>query len=585
LIDAGFVLGSPASSSAGGAFAALEFAGLRPAATPVNRMEKGRGLMLRLIRRTDAGRAAGALCATALAIAVSASAALAAPHATAPRAFDQYARAYVAKYAASIPNGYGANCLGPAGNPAPGTAQWQLRDAVNQFCATQRLEDEYANPAFGLSFWTQAPGMYADQNIAMLLNPTHPHASLGQLVPGGTTADPFRTLARWTAAGRGRVTPISFPANDGATLNGYIFEPPTRGRPRYSHRVIGPPYPGVVITTGSIQGYQQMYFWAAEGLAEAGYEVMTYDVQGQGNSDTLPSSSNCTASSCEGVPFQQNYNFYQGSEDALNYFLSTPKHPYSSPAVASTSYNPAYGALNPKRVGIAGHSLGAGAVSTDGQCDPRVKAIVAWDNLATTTGTCRQNIPAGLPATAPAEPSLATPALGINSEYFLNPEPMTAPPDPQSKAAAYQQLVKAGTNSMQVGLRSSMHLEYSYVPFILPASHYGERVAFYYTLAWFDYYLRHMASGYKRLIAKAFDNSSDVHSIGGGSYDPSAAAADPTDPAAGNVPTLIKRLPVANRLSFYYDSEYTLTAPGRKHRAVTCLDMRADCPAVMPEYP
>jgi hypothetical protein len=139
---------------------------------------------------------------------------------------------------------------------------------------------------------------------------------------------------------------------------------------------------------------------------------------------------------------------------------------------------------------------------------------------------------------------------------------MSAPPDPQSKAGAYLQLVRAGTDAMQIALRSSMHLEYSYVPYILPASEYGERVAFYYTLAWFDYYLRHLVSGYDRLVATRFDNSSDVHSIGGGLYDPAVAAAHPSDPGAGNVPIMIKGLPVADRLSFYYDSEYSLTPPG-----------------------
>ena len=45
------------------------------------------------------------------------------------------------------------------------------------------------------------------------------------------------------------------------------------------------------------------------------------------------------------------------------------------------AYNPLYARLDTSRVGIAGHSLGAGAVSYVGQIDPRVKAIVAWDNL------------------------------------------------------------------------------------------------------------------------------------------------------------------------------------------------------------
>ena len=86
----------------------------------------------------------------------------------------------------------------------------------------------------------------------------HLHLTLAQFVPGGSTTDPFRTIERWTAAGKGRVDSISFPASDGATLNGYIFRPPASK---------AGPYPGVVITTGSIQGYQEMYFWAVSGLA------------------------------------------------------------------------------------------------------------------------------------------------------------------------------------------------------------------------------------------------------------------------------------------------------------------------------
>jgi dienelactone hydrolase len=532
------------------------------------------------------GRLAGSLLCSLLAALAFAGAGQALTRGGAQAALNGYARAYVHKYAtaADVPPDLG-NCLGPAGNPAPGTAQWDERDALNELCATARMQEEQANPAFFAEFWSQTPSLDARQTLSMLGSPLHPHVSLGQLVPGGSTTDPFRTIARWTGEHRGRVYPISFPATDGATLNGDVFEPPAHGRDPYTHERLKPPYPGVVITTGSIQGYEQMYFWAAEGLAEAGYQVLAYDVQGQGDSDTLPSSSNCTTSGCEGVPFQQNYNFYQGSEDALNYFLSSPSQPYSSPAIAgSDTYNPRWRDLNRREIGIAGHSLGASAVSTDGQCDPRVKAIVAWDDLATTTGSCASNIPAGLPADAPADPSLTTPALGFNSEYFLNPEPMTSPPDPQAKAAAYQQLAGAGTDAMQIALRSSMHLEYSYVPYILPASEYGERVAFYYTLAWFDYYLRHMRSGYKRLTAPRFDNSSDVHSIGAGNYSPSAAQADPANLGAGNEPIMIKRLSVANRLSFYYDSEYSLTTPGKKGKR-TCLDMRAGCPATMPQYP
>lgn len=468
------------------------------------------------------------------------------------------------------------DCFGPAGDPAPGTPAWQQRDAANMYCAGERMVDEYSSPAFGATFWPEGAAMYARQNVLMLTDPAHPHVTLEQVVPGGSETDPFRTIRRWKAAGRGRVSNISFPAADGATLNGHIFRPPAS---------VKGPYPGVVITTGSIQGYQQMYFWAAEGLAEAGYMVMTYDVQGQGNSDTLPAQQNCTGpQSCQGVPFQQSYNFYQGTEDALNYFFSSAKHPYTSPSAPATTgiYNRFSRQLDRDHVGLAGHSLGASAVSFVGQCDPRVTAIVAWDNLAPDSGTCAAQIPTGLPGDAPAKPTMTVPALGINSEYFLNQEPMQSPPDPQSKAAGYQQLVKAGTDAMQIALRSSTHLEYTYVPYILPASRLGERVAFYYTLAWFDRYVKGDTRATDRLTATMFDGSSDAHSIGAGTYDAAKAAASPADTTAGNVPYTIKGDKVADRLSFYYDSAYSLT---RHKEHVTCTDMRASCPATAPQYP
>ena len=101
---------------------------------------------------------------------------------------------------------------------------------------------------------------------------------------------------------------------------------------------------------------------------------MTYDVQGQGDFDLLPASSMRRRRApsrnvlCQGVPSHQNYNFYQGAEDSLNWFDSTA--------------NPYFSSSTRTRSGIAGHSLGAAAVSKVGQCDKRVKTIVAWDNLS-----------------------------------------------------------------------------------------------------------------------------------------------------------------------------------------------------------
>ena len=429
------------------------------------------------------------------------------------------------------------DCIGPAGDPAPGTPEWQQRDLENMWCATQRQQDEADSPAFASAFARQTPGLYVTQTGEQLQEPTRPRLTLGQWVAGGSTTDPFRTLSRWQDdLHRGRVFPITFTAADGARLHGHVFLPPAGKAP----------YPSIVITTGSIQGYQQMYWWAAEGLAEAGYLVLTYDVQGQGSSETFAHP--CDASACPGVPFQQSYNFVQGTRDALDYLFSRPGAP-----TAQGDVNPFWESVDRKHVGLAGHSLGASAVSLVGQQDPRVSAIVAWDNLAT----------------VPADTPLRTPALGVNSEYFFNPEPMQSPPDPHADDAGFRQLRAAGVDTMQVALRGSTHLEYAYVPYILPASRLGERVAFYYTLAWFDRYLRGSHQGLDRLVASTFDDSSDVHSIGAGTFDASAAAAA-GDVEAGNIPPAIAGQPVADRLSFYYLSAYSL---GRR----SCDDMRRGC--------
>ena len=51
--------------------------------------------------------------------------------------------------------------------------------------------------------------------------------------------------------------------------------------PYTSKKLVGP-FPGVVITTGSIQGSQGMYEWLAEDLAERGYVVVAFDSLGTG---------------------------------------------------------------------------------------------------------------------------------------------------------------------------------------------------------------------------------------------------------------------------------------------------------------
>ena len=100
-----------------------------------------------------------------------------------------------------------------------------------------------------------------------------------------------------------------FTARDGATLSGHVWA--TAPGPRSG--------PGIVITNGSVQADEQMYWYAAQTLAKDGYVVLTFDPQGQGQSDTLGQAPDET----EGVPAQTDGRpFYDGTEDAIDFFLS-----------------------------------------------------------------------------------------------------------------------------------------------------------------------------------------------------------------------------------------------------------------------
>jgi hypothetical protein len=540
-----------------------------------------------------------------------------------------FARAMVARYAGQLPKSLRApasasgtsvdrecfsktdNHIDPKVNSSglPTNPAWIERDLLNQYCATLRLRDQFTNRAFGYENMMQGNALWLNQlGQQFAAGPHHLHGGITTLIPGSQAADPMRAVQNWERRTGGRVTPVSFPSSDGAVLRGNVWMPPP-GTPKLSDGR----YPGVVITDGSVQGYQQLYYWAAEGLAQYGYEVMTYDVQGQGDSDLLPNSRHCGvnqlkagSAGCQGVPYQQNYNFYQGAEDSLNFFLSTPRHPYHG------TFNPGFRRLDAQDVGIAGHSLGASAVSWVSQCDRRVKAVVAWDDLLpVNVKKCRSNVHV---AKADRASRVHAPALTTTNDYEFNVQPALTVPNPNGSSnaggldgtAGYLSLIHHRVDSEIVSIRNGTHLTYSYVPYVLPANEIGERVAFYYTLAWFDQYLRHghdallpaADTAYHRLTSLgSFDQSADYNnnrryrhagdiSFGAGTYSTSRAAAHPTNLEAGNVPYRIKGIPIRDTLSFYYYSEYSLHDPQAGGDPLrTCSDMLGGCPAKQPATP
>jgi hypothetical protein len=266
-------------------------------------------------------------------------------------------------------------------------------------------------------------------------------------------------LYDWGPKGYGIVTPVLFTARDGATISGHIWA--TRAGPLQR--------PGIVITNGSVQAPERRYWYAAQALAKDGYVVLTFDPQGQGLSDRQGE----TPDQKEGFPAQSDGRpFFDGTEDAINFFLSTPAHRYEPvPSCNSgtihaakqdrrvhagldSAYNPYWSMLNPSQLGLAGHSYGAAGVSYIGQWDPRVKAIVACDNLAAPN----PNQSTGASGGGPAEQGCVDPknrtvppitklALGMSADYFIPPVPNTSDPNPVAKSQESFAYSKAGVDT------------------------------------------------------------------------------------------------------------------------------------------
>jgi dienelactone hydrolase len=407
----------------------------------------------------------------------------------------------------------GSDCFGPAGDPQPGTPEWQEREAANAYCGEQRVYDTAANPLFAAG-WTEMQARHPGEDFR---------------------ADPFRDPLLLQGS-RFRFQQVNVPSPSGGTIPGMLFRPCDAS---CSDRPPGlgtykPPYPGVVVVHGGAAN-QEMYLWGAEGLAEAGYEVLTFQ---------LPTEDNLGGGA-----------HYDYTKYALDYFTATPVAPAPGGAV-----NPGYAELDRSRIGLAGHSAGGVAVSRLGQEDPRVSAIVSWDRAQS--------------GQMPADLVMRTPVMFQIADYLCQqvpvcvPQPYSAPPNPDgpgNKGEDFNRTTAAGVDSMQIALRASTHLDFTqFSPGT--GSRYGAAVSFYYTLAWFDRYLKRGKAGkaaLARLVGTRFDDSGDVHSISGGAFDPIKLA---------NVPAFIGGQPVPDRLSFEFRSKYFLDGGGRR-----CNDMRAGC--------
>jgi len=383
-------------------------------------------------------------------------------------------------------------------------------------------------------------------------------------------------LYNWGTDGYGIVRPVLFTARDGATLSGHVWatigsHPPSAKRP------------GIVITNGSVQADEEMYWYAAQTLAKDGYVVLTFDPQGQGQSDTFGQSPDQD----EGVPAQTDGRpFYDGTEDAIDFLLSTPGHPYEPVPSCTTGtshaakqnqrvaegldsgYNPFWQLLNPGEIGLVGHSYGAAGVSYIAQWDPRVKAVVALDNLGG-PGPDEGAVPGSGPSpqgsigesSCPADPAdrttvpITKPGLGISADYGLPPTPNTSLPDPTFKEQESLAYSKAGVDTGEIVIRGGSHLDFSWIPNqAFGASLRGPDIADWYMSAWFDKYLKHQPGADARLLTERWRS------------DPVEAGVDPNHDG--------------NAFSFYFYSRLDIHLADGK--VWDCEDLRDGCPGMVP---
>ncbi len=449
--------------------------------------------------------------------------------------------------AATAPAALGA----PASSPKPGTSAYFARDLRNIEAAYGRGVAQLETPGYLPALTRDAVGLEASQITAQAGRPTRPALTLGNAIPEGV-GNPDRD--GW-ARSRGEMHPVSFTAYDGSLLQGAVFSPLPHARDPYTGRHLVAPFPSVVIVTGSIQASAGVYRWLAEDLAERGYVVLTFDVQGQGQSETLPHNG-----TLDGVPAEQQSNFDNDSENAISWMLSTPVHRWMgsfNPMWREIDHRPDHRSVTPGRhvpLALIGHSTGAVTVSYLQGVDRRIEVGVALDKITATASAISDDQAELGSLPGPVVPKV--PTLGLQAEYGFEPQPYflancssfspcqgspSQPPDPnREEATGFDTWRAKHVDSAVIVPRASTHLDFSDVPPILPASELGQAIASYYVQAWLAMYLQHRPSGAAAMQARK------LHYLLPG-------------PRDSRKPVTIDR---DSHLSFYFCSGFAFRVPG-----------------------
>lgn len=413
-----------------------------------------------------------------------------------------------------------------AAYPSPEFAQCEAQNVAR----TYEANAEQLNPAFQ----SRALQQQLANSQAMLMrtlsdpswtlppafgnSPATPLCAAGM---GPCVGDPFRYPGVDGPDGKrfyeqeAEVIPVVYYDQGCARISGRVWRP----------RGVNGPLPAVVVKNGSVQAGEQLYWWAVQELVRAGYTVLTNDPRGQGASDF----------STPGGEQGGNFNgavFYQGLVNDIDFLLSSPSKPYPHEATCKGTYptktnvfNPFHAVVDADRVGLAGHSYGAGGVTWvqsygaadslpwPGKLSTRnpVKVVVAWDALGSRSKPNAATL-SSLPPLDGAEAlirpgdappvSARVPAMSFTSEYGFTPVPFVRNPPRDEHLNAFKQWKAASMPVYALTIAGTTHLDYS-LGYGLPASSWCPKIEnnacvggwarpmiTHYTLAWFDRYLK-----------------------------------------------------------------------------------------------
>lgn len=368
-----------------------------------------------------------------------------------------------------------------AAEPAYPSAEWFEREADNFSMIRQEPEAQLSDPDFMARWQEQSAANIGEYMTRQYVDKTWWWDTRGNacaywaqqctgdpyLYPG---VDDFYTT-------EGEVTPVIYFDHEGSLLSGRIWAP------RDSEP--GDLLPGVVIETGSVQVSETSYWWFAQELVRNGYVVMTYDVRGQGRSDNRDPNNRPGTNVTPDV-------FASNLVDSIEFFLSTPDAPYQHNATKpapTAPHNPFWDRIDPERLGIVGHSLGAQGVSVVQGMDPwpretrpenPVDVAIAWDNLNATGSLAGYSVVPRVPT------------MGQSADYGLAPSPHTSPPSADARNAGFNRWKTEDVPTYQINVRGGTHFEWSYLP-TLPSSSWddwGNPMLEHYSLAWLDRWLK-----------------------------------------------------------------------------------------------